>query len=324
MPSTPPPPDLVRAGVLAVVERNGFVESVHHGVAVVLGADGDVQDASGPVHAPILPRSAVKPLQAVAMLRAGLPIDGPCLALACASHSGERMHLTGVGELLEEFDLTEADLRNTPDLPYDPVERDAWLRADRDPGRLVQNCSGKHAAMLATCRVRGWDETDHLDPAHPLQRLIVETVADLAGEPVAATAVDGCGAPALAISPVGLARAFGRIATAPAHTPEGRVAAAMRGYPHLVAGSRRDTTRLMRTVDGLICKDGAEAVHAVGLPDGRAVAVKIADGADRARPVVLAAALRRLGLADDLLAPLADAPVLGHGRPVGAIHATDW
>ena len=192
--------------VLARVVRSGFVESVHHGTAVAIDPDGDVVRAAGSPQAVIFPRSSNKPLQAVAMLRAGLPLDGHLLALACASHSGERYHLDGVLRLLAGVGLDVSTLLNTPAFPLDEDERLAWRVARRTPSALAQNCSGKHAAMLATCVVNGWPIEDYLDPEHPLQRAISETVADLAGEPVAAIGVDGCGAPAHALSPLGLAR----------------------------------------------------------------------------------------------------------------------
>ncbi len=167
----------------------------------------------------------------------------------------------------------------------------------------------------------GWDTATYLDPAHPLQRLVADTLAEVAGEPVAATVVDGCGAPAMGVSLAGLARAFGRIAAAPSGSDEARVADAMRAHPEFVAGSERDVTALMRGTPGAIAKDGAEGVYAVGLADGRGVAVKIADGADRARAVALAAVLRRLGVESAAYAVLESAPVLGHGEPVGDVSA---
>jgi L-asparaginase II len=223
--------------------------------------------------------------------------------------------------MLADAGLTEADLQNTPDLPYDDGERDVWIAAGRTARPLAQNCSGKHAAMLATCLVRGWDPATYLDPSHPLQRHIAETVAELAGEPVAGTEVDGCGAPVMMIPLVGLARSFGRIAAADPALPEGAVATAMRAHPELVGGTRRDVTALMRGTPGLVAKDGAESVYAVGLSDGRGVALKIADGSRRARAVVLAAVLRRLGVESTAYDRLEAAPVLGHGRPVGAVVA---
>jgi L-asparaginase II len=306
---------------VAVVVRSGFVESVHHGTVVVLDPAGRELLAVGDPHAPVFPRSSNKPVQAAAMVRAGLDVEDQLLALTAASHSGEPEHLDGVRKLLAEAGLTEADLQNTPDLPFDPAERARWLAAGRGPSSVAQNCSGKHAGMLATCLAAGWDPGSYLDPQHPLQQLVADLLAELAQEPVAHVGVDGCGAPVMAVSLTGLARAFSALVQADVGTAEHRVAAAVRAFPRMVGGSRRDVTALMQAVPGLLAKDGAEAVYAAALADGTAVAVKIADGGDRARPVVLAEALREAGVAPELVAFLDDAPVLGHGRPVGAVRA---
>jgi len=312
---------LYDASVVAHVVRSGFVESVHHGSVVAVDASGSTLLAVGDVAGPMFPRSSNKPIQALAMLRAGLDLDGELLALAAGSHSGESFHLEGVRRILAGAGLSEQDLQNTPDLPYEEQEREAWIAAGREATSLAQNCSGKHSAMLATCVVAGWDLTTYLEPLHPLQQLIVQTLADLSGEPAQAVGVDGCGAPVMAVSLTGLARAFSRFATAPDGTDEARVAEAIRAYPQWLGGTRRDVTALIRGVPGLIAKDGAESVYAVGLADGRAVALKIADGGQRARPVVMAAVLRRLGINAEVLDELAYAPVLGHGEQVGSIVA---
>jgi L-asparaginase II len=305
--------------VLVRVVRSGFVESVHHGTAVAVDPDGDVVAAAGAWQSPIFPRSSNKPLQAVAMLRAGLDLDGHLLALVCASHSGERFHLDGVRRMLAGAGLDEGDLLNTPGLPLDAEEQAVWRASGRRPTSLAQNCSGKHAAMLLTCLENGWPLESYLEPRHPLQRAVAETVADLAGEPVAAVGVDGCGAPVHAVSPLGLAVAFGRIAAAEPGTPEGRVADAMRTYPDWLGGTGRDVTLLVRGVPGLVAKDGAEGMYAAALPDGRTAALKIADGGERPRVAVLAALLHRLGVEADVLDELGDVPVLGHGEPVGRL-----
>ena len=310
---------------VAEVWRGDFLESEHQGAVVALDADARPVLTVGAPDVSAYPRSSNKPIQATAMLRAGLDLDGALLALASASHSGEAYHLDGVRRILAGAGLTEADLQNTPGLPLSADALAAHYAAGHGPQRITMNCSGKHAAMLATCVAAGWPTETYLDPEHPLQRAIRRTLEDLAGEPVAAIGVDGCGAPLFAVSLTGLARAFGRIATAHSGTPEGRVAAAMRAHPEYVGGTGRDVTDLMRLVPGLIAKDGAEGVYAAALPDGRAVALKIADGSSRARPAVMVAALRRLDV--DLTAvdarpvetSLATPPVLGHGEPVGAI-----
>jgi L-asparaginase II len=290
---------------LVHVMRDGLVEGVHHGSAVVLAPDGSILLQAGDIDVACYPRSTAKPMQAVAMARLGLSLPPHLLALTAASHSGESFHLAGARSVLDATGCTEADLGTPADLPFDPVERGAWIAAGRAPRKLAHNCSGKHAAMLHTARRKGWSTQDYLAPAHPLQCEIAATVEDLTGERVAHTAIDGCGAPLFAVSLRGLATAIGRIATAAPGTPEALVAQAMRAYPAYVAGGRRDTTELMRTVPGLIAKDGFEALQVAALPDGTAMALKIADGSDRARLPATLAALRFAGVDHDLLLPLA-------------------
>ncbi|AWW41082.1 asparaginase [Streptomyces cadmiisoli] len=304
---------------VAHLVRGGIVEGIHYGSVVVIGEDGAVRFRLGDIEAAFHPRSALKPVQAVAMVRAGLPLDGELLSLAAASHSGEERHLAGTRRILELAGLTKDDLRNVPDLPFDPAVRDAWVREGRVPSRLAQNCSGKHAAMLCTAALNGWSLDDYLDPAHPLQRAVAATVEDLTGQRIAGVTVDGCGAPLFAVSLHGLARAAARIATAGPGTAEARVADAMRRHPEMASGSGRDVAALMRAVPGLLTKDGFEGVQVAALPDGRAVAVKIADGAGRARIPVTAAALARAGVAPDLLTGFAGEQLLGGGRPVGSV-----
>jgi L-asparaginase II len=299
----------------AEVVRNGFVESRHHGRVVALNVDGSTAFAIGAVDAPMFPRSSVKPLQATALLDAGWrPDDDEQIALACASHSGEDVHLDVVRRILASAGLDARALQNTPGWPLSEDAARALMRAGGDQDSLHQNCSGKHAAMLATCVAVGWPIDTYLEPEHPVQRAIRTTIEKLTGEPVAATAVDGCGAPLFATSLVGLARAFAELATT-------RVADAMRAHPDLVGGTGRDVTAAMRDIRGLMAKDGAEGVYAAALPDGRAVAVKIDDGAGRARGPVLAHALELLGVNAGATRSLRDVPVLGHGAPVGAVRA---
>ncbi|MER6732057.1 asparaginase [Streptomyces puniciscabiei] len=322
--SSPADAPLVREPLHAPVAhliRGGVVEGIHYGSVVVLGADGTVEFQLGDIEAAFYPRSAVKPLQAVAMLRAGLPLDGELLSLAAASHSGEERHLAGTRRILELAGLIEDDLRNVPDMPFDPVVRDSWVREGRLPSRLAQNCSGKHAAMLWTARLNGWSLQDYLDPEHPLQQAVQDTVEDLTGQRVARVTVDGCGAPLFSISLHGLARALSRITSAEPGTPEARVADAMRSHAEMASGSGRDVAALMRAVPGLLAKDGFEGVQVAALPDGRAVAVKIADGANRARVPVAAAALARAGVDPQLLTEFAGEPLLGGGEPVGCVQA---
>jgi L-asparaginase II len=319
--STPVSAALSAAPVVAHVVRAGFVESVHHGTAVVTAPDGSVELEVGDASGPVFPRSSSKPLQALAMVRAGLGTDGRHLALGCASHSGEDFHVQAARDILAGAGLTETDLQNTPDYPYDEPARIAWISGGRPKQSIVQNCSGKHASMLATCVANGWDIATYRDPEHPLQVAITDTVHELTGAEPGAVAVDGCGAPIHAVPLVALARSFGRLAAA-TDGPEAKIATAIRDFPEYLGGTRRDVTALIRGIDGLVAKDGAEAVYAVGLRDGRGIAVKVADGSSRARAVVLAAVLRRIGVGqEDVLAALEHQPVLGHGQPVGAVVA---
>ncbi len=302
--------------------RGGVVESVHHGHVVALGGDGAPVAALGDPAAVVFARSSLKPLQAVAMLRSGLDLDGPLLALACASHNGEQRHLDGVRSILAGAGLAESSLRNTADLPIGEAAGATWRAAGWAPAAAAQNCSGKHAAMLATCVAAGWDTATYLDPGHPLQQAIRATLAALTGDDPDPATTDGCGAPLFSCTVAGLARAFAAVATAPDGTPEHRVAEAMNRHPEYVGGAGRDVTALMAGVPGLVAKDGAEGVYAAALSDGRAVALKVLDGSQRPRPVVMAAALRRLGLDAAVLDDVGTLPVLGHGLPVGAVEAT--
>ena len=307
---------------VAEVVRSGLVESRHHGRVVALGADGELVVAIGDVHEVTYGRSSNKPMQAVGMVELGLVLPPDQLAVAVASHSGEAMHLERVRAILATHGLDEAALDNTPDLPLDATTAAAVLRGGGAPSALTQNCSGKHAAMLATCVVNGWPTVGYRDPSHPLQRSLGATIERLAGEPVGHVGVDGCGAPAHALSLIGLARATAAIARAHPGSAEFTVADAMRRHPALVGGTSRDVTLLMQAMPGLLAKDGAEGVYVAAMPDGRAVALKIEDGGGRARAVVLVAALEMLDVNIPDAARLAAAtPVLGHGHPVGEVRA---
>lgn len=308
--------------VLARVIRSGFVESVHRGSLAITNPDGSLLLHRGDPWSPVLPRSSNKPLQAHAMLEAGLTLHPRLLALVCASHSGEPTHRAGVLEILKQFKLSEADLQNVPDYPVDDEERNQWIRNENEPSRIAQNCSGKHAGMLATCIVNGWDTKTYLNPQHPLQQFIERSLGKIASEPVSAVATDGCGAPVMALSLGALAAAFGRLAQGSTSTTSA-IATAIRDYPVMVGGTNRDVTQLLLGTPGLVAKDGAEAVYAAGLPDGRGLALKISDGGQRARPVVMAAMLRRLGIESNALDKLELSPVLGHGVPVGAVSAVN-
>lgn len=311
---------------VAELVRCGFVEGRHYGSVVAVDAAGSVDWAVGAVDVPVLPRSCNKPVQALAMVRLGLDLPPDLLALASASHSGEPFHIDGARRILATVGLDEDALQTPPDYPLDDVAKEALIRAGGHPTRLQMNCSGKHAAMLATCVVNGWDTATYLDPGHPLQQAIRSTFAEVTGEPVAVDAVDGCGAPLLSTSLVGLATAFRRIAVGDGPGTE-RVADAIRRHPEFVSGTRRDERDLLTAVPGAIGKAGAESCYAVALADGRAFALKTDDGAPRVRPVLMAAALRRSGVDTEpgvdteAVRRTGTSVLLGGGRPVGEIRA---
>jgi L-asparaginase II len=305
--------------VVAEVVRSGFTESRHHGAAAGLAAGGTQVIAVGASGAPFFPRSANKPLQAVAMLRCGLGLDSELLALAAASHSGEDFHVDGVRKILSGAGLSEDDLRCPVSWPLDIETAKRLIVRGQGMSRIRMNCSGKHAAMLATCVQNGWPTDTYLAGDHRLQRAIRRTIEDLAGEQAAAAGVDGCGAPLFALTMAGLARAFRTLVLAAPGTPERRVADAMRAHPEWTSGTSRDEHRLMDAVPGLLVKAGAEGVSAFALADGRAGAVKIDDGSARARTPVMVAVLRLLGAA--VPDELATVPVIGGEAEVGVVRA---
>ncbi len=306
------------APVLVELVRSGVVESVHHASVLAVRADGSAALALGEVDRPVFPRSSNKPLQAVGLLEAGWePPDEETLALATASHSGEAPHRAVVRRTLSAAGLDESALGCPPMLPLSEPAAHALLRAGGAASRLTMNCSGKHAAMLATCVAQGWPTSDYLDPQAPVQRAVTRALERLAGEPVRHVAVDGCGAPQHALTLRGLARAFAALATGDGACR--RTAAAMTARPDLVGGTGRPVTDLIAGIPGLVAKDGAEGVFAAALPDGSGVAVKVADGAARAAVPVLVAGLRALAVEGEVLERLATTPVLGGGVPVGEL-----
>ncbi|WP_433827480.1 asparaginase [Actinoplanes sp. CA-015351] len=299
--------------IVAEVVRSGFVESTHHGIVAMTKGT-----SFGDVESPFFPRSSNKPLQTVGLLTSGLvPREEADLALMSGSHDGESFHVERVRAILDAAGLGVEALRCPADLPLGETPRNAWLRGGGEAEPILMNCSGKHAGMLATCVVNGWALDSYLEIDHPLQKALGDAVSRLAGEPIAALGVDGCGAPIFAISPLGLARAFLRLVEAEPGTPERRVADAMRAHPSLVAGTGTEDTVLMTAMPGLLAKKGADGVSAAALPGVGAVALKISDGSSRARMPVLLSALSRLGLETPALPEL----IFGGGRPVGEIRA---
>ena len=279
--------------ILAKVTRGDLVESLHLGHLIVLNADGSTYLSKGSPELPVYPRSAIKSLQASAMLKAGLKIEENELAIICASHSGSQSHIDLVTKMLTLRGISTSQLKNSADKPLGEKEKITW--GDTPPSQLAQNCSGKHAGMLITCQQNGWDMNTYLDLNHPLQVAISNEIEELTGEKVSATSVDGCGAPLFAISLVGIAKAISNLVKSKEELYQQIVLACMK-YPELVAGDGRLTTRMMQAIPGLFMKEGAEGVQVCALSDGRVIAIKIIDGSWRPVAPIIMEIFKRWGV----------------------------
>ena len=305
--------------LLAEVVRSGFVESVHYGSAVGLGPSGRLEVALGRVDAPVLPRSSAKPFQALACLVAGAALAGPRLAIAAGSHTGEDFHVRLVAELLADYGLDFGALGCPATWPEDQATMHTLIRQGQGVSRERMNCSGKHAAMLATAVANDWDVDSYLAAEHPVQRKVRSITEELAGEKAAHVAVDGCGAPLFGLTLTGLARAVqGLVRAAPGSAPR-QVADAMREHPEYVGGTGHQNTELMRALPGALVKGGAEGVLVVAMDSGHSVAVKVIDGSPRATTVIALAVLREMGCEVSSAAAFESVAVLGGGAPVGRI-----
>jgi len=302
-------------GLLAEVTRSGVVESAHRGYLAMLNSDGSLHKSIGDIDTKIFPRSTVKSMQASAMVRAGLKLEPRLLALAASSHSGSQMHLDAVREILNLAGLDESSLQCSFDRPLGDAERRAW--GDAAPTRIAMNCSGKHAAMLLTCKINDWPIENYLDANHPLQLAIKKELEDLAGERITLTSADGCGAPLFLVTVIGLARAI-RAITISTDAAHQSVMETSRGFPEMVAGNDRLTTQMMLEVPGLYMKDGAEAVEVCSLQDGRTFVFKIFDGSLRPFRTLVHACLQVFGI-DTTFEP---EKVMGGPEVIGTIRAT--
>ncbi len=283
--------DKFAGDVLAKVTRGDFVESLHLGHLIVLNADGSTYLTKGSPELPIYPRSAIKSIQAAAMLKVGLKVEEKELAIICASHSGSQSHIDLVSKMLTSREISISELKNALDKPLGEKEKILW--GDKPPSQVAQNCSGKHAGMLITCQQKGWDMKTYLDIDHPIQVAIKNEIEERSGEKVSATSMDGCGAPLFAISLIGLATAISNLVKSK-EDPYQQIVSACTKYPELVAGQGRFTTRLMQAVPGLFVKEGAEGVQVCALSDGRVIAIKIIDGSWRPVAPIIMQFLKKL------------------------------
>ncbi|HEU5222746.1 MAG TPA: asparaginase [Candidatus Lumbricidophila sp.] len=316
---------------LATVERDGFVESRHIGCAVVLAPDGTALRTYGSPTAPILPRSALKPFQAVAVMTSGVQLRGEDAVIAMASHSGTIDHVRLVGGLLSRAGLTIDALRCPSALPHDRAAREQLIRAGQRGGRAEMTCSGKHAAMLLACVTNQWPTESYLHPEHPMQKKVADVIERFTGERPAAVVTDGCGLPAYAVTLAGLARGIHRIATSQPSSPfalfreAGVLTAEVRAHPWVVAGAAEPDTLVTERL-GVFAKFGAEGVMVMVAPNGTTVALKMLDGSARAATIVALRLLAAEGAIDDAavdaLEPELGLLISGGAAPVGRIRAS--
>ncbi|MBV8067786.1 MAG: asparaginase [Candidatus Eremiobacteraeota bacterium] len=319
------------------VTRGGRVESVHHVAVCAVDKGGRVLYEAGAIDAPIYLRSAAKPFIAAAAIEAGVDtafgLDSAEIAVIAASHAGEPMHVAAVLSILNKIGMNVDDLQCGVHWPYDERSADALRRAGEKPSALHNNCSGKHAGILAMCKVIGADTTSYLSLENPAQRRILELCARVSGDDAATwpLAIDGCGIPVYATSLRNAAHSFARLATLTELSDRDALALrtvrdAMVAHPQYVAGTGQLDTELMRAGKGSIAsKAGAEGVHGVAaIAQECGFVSKVLDGGARARGPSTLGVLRHLGVIDEeqmeLLAGFARPPVYNRaGKVVGEI-----
>jgi len=300
--------------VLAEVTRGGVIESLHLGHLIILNSDGTTYLSKGSPELAFYPRSAVKSLQASAMLKAGLTVSDEELAIVCASHSGNQIHIDLVSKMLADRGIPLSAMQNASDKPLGEKEKITW--GDKAGTQLTQNCSGKHAGMLITCQQNGWDLGTYLEMGHPLQIAIKNEIELLAGEKVSTSTFDGCGAPLFAISLIGLAKTFSTLVKSNDLVYK-QIVTACTKYPELVAGEGRLTTRMMRAVPGLFMKEGAEGIQVCALSNGRVIAIKIIDGSWRPVAPIIMEVFKRWGV----LMPDESVKIYGGASVIGEVIA---
>ena len=291
------------------VTRGDLVESVHEVAGAACTPRGEVLFSTGDITSPVFLRSTAKPFIAAAAIAAGVreafDLDMREIAVMSASHTGEPFHVEAVESILRKIGLDASALQCGAHLPYNEAAAQRLLREGREPSSLHNNCSGKHAGILALCTVLGCDLESYLDVTNPAQQAILNFCARLSDDDAAVwpLGVDGCGIPVYATSLQKAAMAFARFASLGDIEPHDAMALlvvrdAMVSYPEYVSGTGTFDTVLMHAAGGaLACKAGAEGVHGVAvMAGGVGFASKVADGASRARPPVTMAALRQLGL----------------------------
>ncbi|MDQ9169040.1 asparaginase [Oxalobacteraceae bacterium R-40] len=328
----------MRPLALAEVTRGDFVESIHMGCVAVVNAQGELLYCAGDPHFWTFTRSTLKPFQAIPFVHAGgaahFGFAAPELALMCASHSGEPVHADIVQSMLQKAGCHEQDLQCGCHIPIALSTADMHASCEMTFSQLHNNCSGKHAGFLAYCRQHGLDLRTYLDPQHPLQQAVRESVAHFSSVSGSSLrmGIDGCSAPNYAVPLSRLALAYARFAQGAPDLHYGDAPRilfdAMAAYPELVSGNGRADLKLSKIGRGdWVSKAGAEGVQAIGVRSaGLGIAIKITDGNSRALAAVAMTVLRQLGLlrasGDASLADLAEPSVFNcNGRVVGKVRS---
>lgn len=312
------------SAVLATVERGGKSESFHHGVVTVVDGAGDVLFEAGNADRVVYPRSTIKPLQTLAVLRTGVELTDLEIALATASHSGSPAHRDAISTFLRRHVLSEGLLQCPPDWPLSIAEKAALIAAGGEKTALAMNCSGKHTGFLAACQHRGDALESYLDVDHPLQHDIRNTIEEFTGETISHTSSDGCGAPLHALTLRGLSKGIARLlSSADPHAK--RIVSAIGAHPWALSGENTANTKVTETLGG-IAKIGAEGLVVVGLPGGITAGVKILDGSMRATTPVVLEALATVGaIGPEVVQNLRgwlDEPVRGGSTVIGGLVVT--
>lgn len=297
-----------------------MVEEYHFGAVAVVDGGGRLVASWGDIDRPFFVRSAAKPFQATAALESGVELPATHLALACASHSGDPVHIAIVADILSRHGLSEADLRCPPARPWPVPDRRLAARGAVDPARRYHNCSGKHATMLAACRVAGWDTEGYLDPTHPLQERIEGLLQEVTGGNVGPPGIDGCGAPVWRVDTRSLAVAYARLDQQPRWAA---ARSAMARYPMLVSGEDRGDGTIARWL-GAPAKAGAAGCMAASVA-GYGIACKTWTGSGIVAGLGITLAIEHLGMMTAALgsglAEVIEPPILGGGEPVGRFRA---
>lgn len=307
--------------IMAVRNRSGLIETTHHGAVAVVDMSGEVVASSGDIDTVFFLRSSAKPFQALIAQEAGAEMSRQQLALACASHDGDPVHISLVEQMLEEVGLDESVLRCPPSFPLGGRARDLVTAVDTEPRRVWHNCSGKHAAWLRSCVANSWPTDTYLEHEHPLQERIMALVTDVGRFPVDPVGIDGCGAPVLRTTVRAIATMFARLA---GEERFGQVFAAMHNYPALVSGTGNGDA-VIATGLHAAAKRGAAGCVGVAVRDQFGVGAKSWDGmgqvAEMAAAHALASVMPPVPAVSNALKLVMSPQVLGGGEAVGSFES---